>query len=112
MSNQYEAVFILNPVLSDEQIRETVAKFTGILEAQGAKILQTENWGLKKFAYPIQKKRSGFYHLLEFTAPGSAIDTFELELRRDERIMRYITVAMDKHHVEYSVNRRKRLQNA
>lgn len=112
MSNQYEAVFILNPVLSDDQIRETVEKFTGILEANGAKINHVENWGLKKFAYPIQKKRSGFYHLLEFTAPGTAIDTYELELRRDERVMRYITVAMDKHHIEYAANRRKRLQNA
>ncbi len=112
MSNQYEAVFILNPVLSDEQIRETVEKFTGILEANGAQINHVENWGLKKFAYPIQKKRSGFYHMLEFTAPGTAINTFEVELRRDERIMRYITVAMDKHHIEYAASRRKRLQNA
>ncbi len=110
--NQYEAVFIMHPVLSDDQVRETVEKFKGLLEAKGAKVLHEENWGLKKLAYPIQHKRSGFYHLLEVQAPGEIIAGIELELKRDERIMRFMTVKMDKHHVEFAKTRRKKLKNA
>ena len=75
--NQYETVFILNPVLSDDQIRETVDKFTGYLEARGSNIINRENWGLKKMAYPIEKKKSGLYQFLEFNAPGEAIKDYE-----------------------------------
>lgn len=110
--NQYEAVFIMHPVLSEDQVRETVEKFKGFLEAKDGKVLQEENWGLKKLAYPIQHKRSGFYHLLEFQAPGEMIAEMELEMKRDERIMRFLTVKMDKHHVDFAKSRRKKLQNA
>ena len=110
--NQYETVFIINPVLSEEQVRETVDKFKGLLEAREGKVLHEENWGLRKMAYPIEHKRSGFYHLMEFQAPGEVISTFELEMKRDERIMRFLTVKMDKHHVEFAKDRRKKLQNA
>lgn len=110
--NQYESVFIMHPVLSEEQVRETVEKFKGFLEAKGAKVLFEEKWGLKKLAYPIQHKRSGFYHLMEFQAPGELIGDLELEMKRDERIMRYLTVRMDEHHVEFAKSRRKKLQNA
>jgi small subunit ribosomal protein S6 len=108
--NQYETVFILNPVLSDEQIRETVDKFTGYLESQGAKIINRENWGLRKLAYPIQKKKSGFYNFIEFTVPGEAIDNYEVELKRDERIMRFLTVRLDKYGVAYAEKRRKKVK--
>ena len=64
--SHYETVFILNPVLSAEQVRETVDKFRGIIEANGGKVVHSENWGLRKLAYPIQKKKSGFYELLQF----------------------------------------------
>ncbi len=111
MLNQYETVFILHPVLSEEQIKETVKKFRDLLKAGGAKIVSAEDWGLRKLAYPIQKKRSGFYHLIEFKAPGSLIASFETELCRDERIMRFLIVRMDKYHVEYAEKRRKRLSN-
>ena len=77
--NHYETVFILNPVLSDEQIKETVKKFEDLLTGKGAKFVNKEDWGLKKLAYPIQNKKSGFYHLLEFTAPGDAIAPLEAE---------------------------------
>ena len=110
--NQYETVFIMNPVLSDEQVRETVEKFKGLLESRDGKVLQEENWGLRKLAYPIQHKRSGFYHLLEFQVPGEVIETMEVEMKRDERIMRFLTVRMDKHHVEFAAKRRKKMQNA
>jgi small subunit ribosomal protein S6 len=71
--NNYETVFILNPVLSDTQIEETVKKFEDFLKKNEAKIVAKENWGLKKLAYPIQNKKSGFYHLFEFKAPGEVI---------------------------------------
>ena len=107
--NHYETVFILNPVLSDVQIKETVKKFEDFLIAKGAKFVSKEDWGLKKMAYPIQNKKSGFYHLFEFTVPGDAIDPLEVEFRRDERIMRYLTVKLDKHAVAWAEKRRKKL---
>ncbi len=108
--NQYETVFILNPVLYDEQIRETVDKFTGYLESRGADIINKENWGLKKLAYPIEKKKSGFYNFVEFKAPGEVIEQYEVEMRRDERIMRFLTVKNDKYAVEWAEKRRKRVK--
>jgi small subunit ribosomal protein S6 len=106
--NQYETVFILNPVLSDDQIRETVDKFTGYLESRGAEIINKENWGLKKLAYPIAKYKSGFYNFIEFNAPGEVIDTYEVELKRDERIMRFLTVKHDKYSSAWAEKRRKK----
>ena len=107
--NQYETVFILNPVLSDEQIRETVDKFTGYLEARGSNIINRENWGLKKMAYPIEKKKSGFYQFIEFNAPGEVIKDYEVEMRRDERVMRFLTITMDKNRSAYAEKRRKKV---
>ena len=111
--NQYETVFILNPVLSDEQIKETVKKFEDILVTRGAKMISKEDWGLKKLAYPIQHKKSGFYHLFEYTVDGQAVNDLELEFRRDERVMRYLTVKLDKHAIAWAEKRRNRnKQNA
>ena len=106
--NHYETVFILNPVLSEDQIKETVKKYESFLTSKGAKMIFIENWGLKKLAYPIQNKKSGFYHLLEFTAPGDAIGPLEVEFRRDERIMRYLTVSLDKHAIAWAEKRAKK----
>ncbi len=105
--NHYETVFILNPVLSEEQIKETVKKFESNLTSKGAKFVNKEDWGLKKLAYPIQNKKSGFYHLFEFQVEGSAIDGLEIEFRRDERVMRYLTVKLDKHAVAWAEKRIK-----
>ena len=106
--NHYETVFILNPVLSEEQIKETVKKFEDILISKGAKMISKENWGLKKLAYAIQNKKSGFYHLLKYTVTGEAINELELAFRREERVMRYLTVALDKHAIAWAERRRKR----
>ena len=106
--NHYETVFILNPVLSEDQIKETVKKYESFLTSKGAKMIFIENWGLKKLAYPIQNKKSGFYHLFEFTIAGEALNDLEIEFRRDERIMRYLTVALDKHAIAWAEKRRNR----
>ena len=104
--NQYETVFILTPVLSDVQMKEAVEKFKGILVAAGAEIINEENWGMKKLAYPIEKKSTGFYQLLEFKAEPTVIDKLELNFRRDERVIRYITVKLDKYAAEYAAKRK------
>ena len=104
--NQYETVFIMTPVLSDVQMAETVEKFKGILAAEGAEIINEENWGMKKLAYPIEKKSTGFYQLLEFKADPTVIDKLELNFRRDERVIRYITVKLDKYAAEYAAKRK------
>ncbi len=106
MINQYETVFILTPVLSDQQMKETVEKFKGILVAEGAEIINEENWGLKKMAYPIEKKSTGFYQLLEFKAEPTVIDKLEVGFRRDERVIRYLTVKMEKYAAQYAEKRR------
>ncbi len=104
--NQYETVFILTPVLSDVQMKEAVDKFKGILTGAGAEIINEENWGLKKLAYPIQKKSTGFYQLLEFKADPSVIATLEVNFRRDERVLRFLTFKLDKYAIEYAAKRR------
>lgn len=106
--NRYETVFILTPVLSEEQAAETVAKFKDLITKGGNKIVHEENWGLRKLAYPIQKKSTGFYYLIEFEADPLFIRTFETEYRRDERVLRFLTTRMDKYHVEYAEKRRNK----
>ncbi|HAI38642.1 MAG TPA: 30S ribosomal protein S6 [Maribacter sp.] len=98
--------------MSETQIEETVKKFEDFLIKNGAKMVSKEDWGLKKLAYPIQHKKSGFYHLFEFQAPGEAISPYELEFRRDERIMRFLTVKLDKHAIAWAEKRRTRNKTA
>ena len=109
MLNHYETVFILTPVLSDEQMKETVAKFKKLLTDKGAEILNEETWGLKKMAYAIQKKSTGFYCLLEFKAEPSVVEKLEIGYRRDEKVIRFMTVKLDKYASEYAVKRRNKL---
>jgi len=106
--NHYETVFILNPVLSEDQIKETVKKFEDFLTSKGGEMIAKEDWGLKKFAYPIENKKSGFYHLFDFKVAGEAITPFEVEFKRDERVMRYLTVKLDKHAEAWAEKRRTR----
>lgn len=105
--NRYETVFILTPVLSDDQMKEAVQKFRGFLEDNNANVVNEELWGLRKLAYPIEKKSAGFYCLLEFEAEPSLIKKFETMYRRDERVIRFLTFRLDKHAAEYAEKRRK-----
>ena len=105
-TNQYETVIILTPVLSEQQMKDAVAGYRELITGNGGKLVHEENWGLTKLAYPIQKKGKGFYHLFEFTANPEFIKSFELAFRRDERVLRYLTVKLDRWGVDF--NQRKR----
>ena len=106
--NQYETVFILTPVLSEEQMKETVAKFRNLLTDNGAEILNEEAWGLKKMAYAIDKKSTGFYCLIEFKGEPTIVNTLETGYRRDERVIRYMTTRLDKYAAQYAEKRRSK----
>jgi small subunit ribosomal protein S6 len=106
MLNHYETVFISTPVLSEAQMKEAVTKFKSVITDNGGEVVHEENWGLRKLAYPIQKKTTGFYYLIEFEAEGSLIDKLELQYRRDERIIRFLTFRMDKYAFEYAEKKR------
>ena len=108
MKNRYETVFIATPVLSEAQMKEAVDKFKNLIQKNGGEIVHEENWGLKKLAYPIQKKSTGFYYLIEFSCEGSFINTLETEYRRDERIIRFLTFKMEKYAVEYAEKKRSK----
>ena len=103
---QYEIVIVLTPLLSEEIAKEAYTKYSKTLTDGGAEIVQEDNWGLRKLAYPIQKKTTGYYHLTEFKAPGELINKLEIELRRDERVLRFLTIALDKHAVAYNDKKR------
>ncbi|MDR2534159.1 MAG: 30S ribosomal protein S6 [Tannerellaceae bacterium] len=104
--NSYETVFILTPVLSEAQMKEAVDKFTTFLKNGGAEIVNEEYWGLRKLAYPIEKKTTGFYVMLEFKSKPELIATLEVNFRRDERIIRFLTFRQDKYAAEYAAKRR------
>ena len=111
MVNRYETVFIVTPVLSEEQMKETVKKYTDFLTDHGAEIVYTNNWGMRKLAYPIKKKSSGFYYLIEFKAEGNVIADLEVAYKRDERLLRFLTVSLDKHAIAYNEKKRNAKKN-
>ncbi|MCF0167198.1 MAG: 30S ribosomal protein S6 [Bacteroidales bacterium] len=108
MLKQYETVFIATPVLSEAQMKEAVAKYTSLITDNGGNIVYEEDWGLRKLAYPIQKKTTGFYHLVEFQANPEFIAKLETQYKRDERIIRFQTIAMDKNSIAYAERRRSK----
>ena len=110
MVKQYETVFIATPVLSDVQMKEAVAKYTQLIKDNGGEVVYEEDWGLKPMAYPIQHKTSGFYYLIQFKADPAFVAQLETQYHRDERIIRFLTVALDKHAEAYAERRRNNKQ--
>lgn len=104
--NQYETVFILTPVLSDIQMKDTVDKFKAVLTDNGAELVNEEHWGLRKLAYPIQHKSTGYYQLFEFKANTDMVALLELAYKRDERVLRFLTTRLDKHAIDYASRRK------
>lgn len=107
MIKQYETVFIATPVLSDAQMKEAVAKYISLIKDNGGEVVYDEDWGLRQLAYPIQHKTTGFYHLIEFRATPEFVATLETQYHRDERIIRFLTVALDKDAIAYAEHRRE-----
>ena len=106
--NHYETVFIATPVLSAVQTKELFGKSQGVITENGGQIVSSEDWGLRKLAYPIQKKTTGFYYLIEFEGEGDLVEKLETQYRRDERVIRFLTFRMDKYAVEYAEKRRNK----
>ncbi len=103
----YEVTFIADPVLSGDEIKKTVQSYSELITGEGCKITHSDALGLKQLAYPINKKNSGIYHTLQFeTETGKIVPLMELAFRRDERIMRFLTVKLDKHGVKYNDDKR------
>ena len=106
MVNQYETVLIATPVLSEAQTKEVFDKVKSLIKDSKGEIINEEDWGLRKLAYPIQKKSTGFYFLIEYRIEGEFIEKLEKEFKRDERIIRFLTVKMDKYAILYSEKRK------
>lgn len=104
----YESVIILTPVLSEKMLQDAVDSYKKLITGNGGELIHSENWGLTKMAYPIQKKTTGFYQIFEFEADPVAeiVDKLELAYRRDEQVLRYLTTKLDKHAVVYNERRR------
>jgi small subunit ribosomal protein S6 len=109
MSNNYETTIIVTPVLPEEEVKNTVNSYVDFLKKNGGEIVEIDTWGLRQLAYPIKKKTTGFYHVIEFVADSQLIDKLELSYRRDENILRFLTVKLDKYAVKYNDDKRKGL---
>lgn len=106
----YEVTFIVDPVLSGDEIKSTAQAYVDMLQQEGCTIVHTDEMGLRQLAYPIKKRNSGVYYCVEFQSEGGAfIPKVELALTRDERIMRFLTVALDKFGVKFNDDKRKGL---
>jgi len=106
MVNQYETVIIFSPILSEDELKKEVKKFKKMLEDGGASIIEERSWGLRQLAYPIKAKSNGIYYIIEFNGDGNLISKLEVEYKRDENILRFLTTSLDKFGVDYNNRRR------
>lgn len=102
----YEMMLIFTPVLAEEDFRAAQKKFTSFIKENGGEIVHENAWGLKSLAYPIQKKTTGLYFVIEFKAPTDLNAKLEVQLNRDETVMRHMITHLDKYAAAY--NERKR----
>jgi small subunit ribosomal protein S6 len=103
----YEVTFIVDPTLSSDEVNATVKKYQDMLTAEGYTLVHFSEIGLRQLAYPINKRHSGMYFCIEFGGEnGMSIDKMELALRRDEQVLRFLTVALDKYGVQYNSDKR------
>ena len=104
--NNYELMVIFTPVLSEEEFKAAQKKFAAIVTDNGGEVLHTNPWGLKSLAYPIAKKTTGLYWVMEYKAPSSFNEKLKIQLLRDESQMRHMYTALDKYAVEYNTKKR------
>ncbi len=103
----YEVTFIVDPTLSSDEVNATVQKYADMITAAGYSIVHTDEMGLRQLAYDIKKRHSGVYFCIEFTGEdGQIIDKMELSMRRDDKILRFLTVALDKFGVQFNADKR------
>ena len=110
--NNYELMVIFTPVLSEEDFKSSQKKFQDLITELGGATVHSNPWGLKSLAYPIQKKTTGFYHLVDFSGNGTEIAELELQFKRDERILRFLTIALEKHAATWADKRRAKGSDA
>lgn len=104
--NNYELMVIFTPVLSEDDYKTAQKKFSDLITENGGSILNSNPWGLKSLAYPIQKKTTGIYWVVEFTAPSDFNEKLKIQLLRDEQVLRHMVTRLDKYAVEYNQRRK------
>jgi len=109
--NNYELMVIFTPVLSEEEFKSAQAKFAALVKENGGTVTHTNPWGLKSLAYPIAKKTTGLYWVMEYSAPTIFNEKLKTQLLRDESVMRHMYTALDKYAVEYNGRKRSGAQH-
>lgn len=103
----YEVTFIVDPVLSGDEIKATAQKYVDQLQGAGASIVHVDEMGLRQLAYEINKRHSGYYYCIEFQSEAAQyLSSLELSMRRDERLLRFLTISLDKYGVKYNADKR------
>ncbi|HLY69559.1 MAG TPA: 30S ribosomal protein S6 [Puia sp.] len=110
--NNYELMVIFTPVLSDEDYKASQKKFSAFVKENGGKVVHENPWGLKSLAYSIQKKTTGLYWVLEYSAPSDFNEKFKIQLLRDENVLRFMATKLDKYAVEYNAKRKSGVPTA
>ncbi len=105
--NNYELMVIFTPVLSEEEFKSVQKKYTDYISANGGSIVHSNPWGLKSLAYPVQKKTTGIYWVLEYTGPSSLNEGLKIQMLRDEQVMRQMVTKLDKYAVEYNSKKKR-----
>lgn len=105
--NQYETVIIFTPVLSDDDVKRTEEAYKDFLRSNGGEIVAEEHWGLKQLAYKIKKKSTGIYYVLEYKGPGDITSKLDIQFNRDENVLRYATIRLDKYSIDYNERKRR-----
>jgi small subunit ribosomal protein S6 len=104
--NNYELMVIFTPVLSDDEFKAAQKKYAALVTEAGGSVIAENPWGLKSLAYPIQKKTTGLYWVLEYTAPSDFNEKLKIQLLRDESVLRHLCTKLDKYAVEYNAKKR------
>jgi small subunit ribosomal protein S6 len=104
--NNYELMVIFTPVLSEEDFKAAQKKYADFIVESGGSVMHSNPWGLKSLAYPVRKKTTGIYWVLEYSAPSSFNEKFKIQMLRDEQIMRHMITVLDKYAVEYNTKKR------
>jgi small subunit ribosomal protein S6 len=108
----YELMVIFTPVLSEEEFRAAQKKYSSLVTENGGEIVHLNPWGLKSLAYPIQKKTTGLYWVMEYKAPSTFNEKLKIQLLRDESALRHMFTALDKYAVEYNTKKRSGVQSS